>query len=179
MGEEWREFLWQHLLGDLHPMMDIALSHFSSNERVGIIFPEEPHLFSWGENLELATQLASRIGMRVPLPVFFEFPVGTFRLPPPRRGSVSPRLTFPGLVGHIKQKKRTPNCGRRRRAMRGTTRGNVRTEIGTQRPCAILEGALVLPCSARRKGLQEHSGPYRFGLTIQSVVSNKFYTHLL
>ena len=29
MGETWREFLWQHLLGSRYPMMDIALAHFA------------------------------------------------------------------------------------------------------------------------------------------------------
>jgi hypothetical protein len=77
VGERWREFLWQHLLGDLYPMIDLALSHFTKDERVGIIFPEEPNLFDWGGNLAFASALASRAEIRVPLSPFFEFPVGT------------------------------------------------------------------------------------------------------
>jgi hypothetical protein len=77
LGERWREFIWQHLLGNLYPMMDLALSHFMKDKRVGIIFPEEPHLMGWGQNLTLASELASRAGIGVPLSPFFEFPVGT------------------------------------------------------------------------------------------------------
>ena len=54
MGETWREFLWQHLLGARYPMMDIALAHFAENEQLGLIFPEEPHLCDWDDNLAIA-----------------------------------------------------------------------------------------------------------------------------
>jgi glycosyltransferase involved in cell wall biosynthesis len=77
MGEIWREFLWQHLLGDLYPMMDIALSQFTKDERLGLLFAEDPHLCDWGTNLALCEALAVRIGVELPLPPFFEFPVGT------------------------------------------------------------------------------------------------------
>jgi lipopolysaccharide biosynthesis protein len=77
MGETWREFLWQHLLGPRYPMMDIALAHFAENEKLGLLFPEEPHLCDWDANREIADDLARGAGLERPLPPFFEFPVGT------------------------------------------------------------------------------------------------------
>jgi lipopolysaccharide biosynthesis protein len=76
-GDRWREFLWQHLAGDLYPMMDLVLTVFARDERLGIVFAEEPHLVDWGENLALASELANRAGIREPLSPFLEFPVGT------------------------------------------------------------------------------------------------------
>ena len=43
----------------------------------GLIFPEEPHLCDWDDNLAIAKELANRAGLPAPLPPFFEFPVGT------------------------------------------------------------------------------------------------------
>lgn len=77
MGETWREFLWQNLLGDLYPMMDLILARFAADDRLGMIFPDDPHLPDWDRNLDLATDLAVRMGMKEPLPPFFDFPVGT------------------------------------------------------------------------------------------------------
>lgn len=76
-GEVWREFLWQHLLGDLHPMMDIILARLGSADAPGIVFAEDATLSSWDENLDAASRLAERIGLELPLPPFFEFPNGT------------------------------------------------------------------------------------------------------
>jgi len=77
MGDRWREFLWQHLLGDLYPMMDIILHRFSENESLGIVFPEDPHLPDWDSNLEIAMSLATRMHIEERLPPFFNFPIGT------------------------------------------------------------------------------------------------------
>jgi hypothetical protein len=76
LGETWREFLWQHLLGDFYPMMDTILALFASDERLGLVFAEEPHLTDWGNNLEIAQKLASKAGF-AHLPPFLEYPVGT------------------------------------------------------------------------------------------------------
>ena len=73
----WREFLWQHLVGDVYPMADLILDRFARDESLGLVFPNDPQLVDWDGNLEIATDLARRMGMRLPLPRFFEFPVGT------------------------------------------------------------------------------------------------------
>jgi lipopolysaccharide biosynthesis protein len=77
LGENWREFLWQNLLGDLYPMMDIILERFDENRSLGIVFPEDPHLSDWDDNLEIGSGLANRMGIGEPLPPFFDFPIGT------------------------------------------------------------------------------------------------------
>src|SRR5262245_17091762 len=77
MGESWREFLWQHLVGDCHPMMDLILGRFAAEGRLGIVFPDDPHLSDWDDNQEVAAELATRMGIMEPLPPFFDFPAGT------------------------------------------------------------------------------------------------------
>jgi glycosyltransferase involved in cell wall biosynthesis len=77
MGERWREFLWQNLIGDAHPMMDIIIERFAADGSTGIIFPNDSHLCDWDQNRDIAEGLARRMGIKVPLPPFFEFPIGT------------------------------------------------------------------------------------------------------
>jgi hypothetical protein len=77
LGENWREFLWQNLIGDKHPMMDVILDRFATDATLGIAFPQDPHLSDWDANLGIAESLAARMGIEEPLPPFFDFPVGT------------------------------------------------------------------------------------------------------
>ena len=77
MGDSWRECLWQHLIGDCHPMMDLILGRFATDGELGIVFPDDPHLPDWDDNQEIAADLAARMGMEAPLPPFFDFPIGT------------------------------------------------------------------------------------------------------
>jgi hypothetical protein len=77
IGETWREFLWQNLVGGLHPMLDIVLTRFAAEPNLGLIFPEDPHLPGWADNFEIASGLAQRMGIKEPLDPYFEFPVGT------------------------------------------------------------------------------------------------------
>ncbi|WPH19228.1 rhamnan synthesis F family protein [Variovorax paradoxus] len=77
IGGEWREFLWQHLIGDDHPMMDLILKCFAENPDVGLVFPEDPHLNDWDQNRLHAEQLAQRMGIALPLPNHLDFPQGT------------------------------------------------------------------------------------------------------
>ena len=44
---------------------------------LGIIIPEDPHLEGWEQNLNIGTELAARMGIPLPLPNHFEFPIGT------------------------------------------------------------------------------------------------------
>ena len=77
MGERWREFLWQNLIGDAHSMMDIIIERFAADDKTGIVFPNDPHLCDWDQNRGIAEDLAKRMGIKEPLPPFFEFPIGT------------------------------------------------------------------------------------------------------
>jgi hypothetical protein len=76
-GERWREFLWQNLVGDQHPMMDIVIERLAADDKLGIVFPEDPYLYHWDANRPIAEGLAARMGISEPLPAFFDFPIGT------------------------------------------------------------------------------------------------------
>jgi glycosyltransferase involved in cell wall biosynthesis len=77
MGNSWREFLWQHLIGDVYPMADFILDHFSREKDLGLVFANDPHLPDWDGNRTIAEDVVHRMGIDEPLPNFFEFPVGT------------------------------------------------------------------------------------------------------
>jgi glycosyltransferase involved in cell wall biosynthesis len=77
VGDRWRIFLWQHLLGDAMPMVDIIKQAFVKDSKLGLVFPEDPFLIGWDENLEIARTLAARMELRTTLPVSIECPVGT------------------------------------------------------------------------------------------------------
>jgi len=77
IGDNWRQFLWENLLGGQHAMMDRIVAAFERQERLGLVFPSNPHLMSWDENLIIASELAARMGWKGALPDSFDFPVGT------------------------------------------------------------------------------------------------------
>jgi hypothetical protein len=76
-GDNWRNFLWEHLIGGHTPMMDVIAEAFAADERLGLVFPEDPNLNHWDMNLSLAKWLADRLKLRHALPGHFEFPKGT------------------------------------------------------------------------------------------------------
>jgi glycosyltransferase involved in cell wall biosynthesis len=77
LGERWREFMWQNLLGGDFAMMDTILDRFAADKTIGLVFPDDPHLSDWDFNREIAESLAQRMGFKEPLPPFFNFPIGT------------------------------------------------------------------------------------------------------
>jgi glycosyltransferase involved in cell wall biosynthesis len=76
LGNRWRIFLWQHLLGPAMPAMDVILRTFTERPDLGMVFPENDYLVGWELNRELSESLAPRLGLRE-LPEHLEFPVGT------------------------------------------------------------------------------------------------------
>jgi hypothetical protein len=76
-GENWRAFLWDHLIGGGDPMMDVIAEAFAADERLGLVFPEDPNLNHWDMNQSLAKGLADRLTPPRALPAHFEFPKGT------------------------------------------------------------------------------------------------------
>lgn len=76
-GERWRCFLWDSLIGDDTAVLDTVVSAFEADERLGVVFPEDPFLIGWDRNRGFADELAARMGWADPLPTHFEFPVGT------------------------------------------------------------------------------------------------------
>ncbi|TPJ75508.1 glycosyltransferase [Mesorhizobium sp. B2-5-13] len=77
MGEAWRHFLWENLVGGEHAMLDLAAAVFASNPVIGLLMAEDPHLVGWNDNREIAEDLARRMGITTPLADFFDFPLGT------------------------------------------------------------------------------------------------------
>ena len=63
LGETWRSFLWENLLGGRHAMLDVILSAFGSRPELGLVFPSDPHLVGWTDNRGLAQPLARRLGI--------------------------------------------------------------------------------------------------------------------
>ncbi|RBW43757.1 hypothetical protein DS901_09590 [Loktanella sp. D2R18] len=74
----WVEFTLSNMLGsDLAgPMIDRALTAMVADERVGMVYPEDPHIPGWGQNSDVAEQIAAQLGVGE-LPSAFNFPVGT------------------------------------------------------------------------------------------------------
>jgi glycosyltransferase involved in cell wall biosynthesis len=77
LGNAWRKFLWDNLIGEEHCMLDLAASVFFREPSVGLVFAEDPHLVAWNANRDIAEQLAVRMGISIPLDEFFDFPLGT------------------------------------------------------------------------------------------------------
>lgn len=77
LGDGWRNFLWNHLIGPSFPMVDTILNALASDSTLGLVFPEDPHLSDWNENRQIAEDIARRIRVPGPLPTHFDFPNGT------------------------------------------------------------------------------------------------------
>ena len=75
-GDEWREFLWQNLIGGIYPMMDRIVTAFEHDDSLGLVFPGDPHLVGWDRNLDFSIKLAARFGWIGDLPEHFDFPLG-------------------------------------------------------------------------------------------------------
>lgn len=76
-GDSWREFLWQHLLGGKHAMLDRIFAAFKGRDDLGLVFPGDPHIAGWDKNREIAAGLAARMGWTGELPDALDFPLGT------------------------------------------------------------------------------------------------------
>ncbi|QTL03038.1 glycosyltransferase [Aquabacter sp. L1I39] len=76
MGEAWRTFLFEHLVGGRHAMLDTIEDAFARDPHLGLVMAEDPHLVGWNENKEIAEALARRMGI-ADLPDYFDFPLGT------------------------------------------------------------------------------------------------------
>jgi glycosyltransferase involved in cell wall biosynthesis len=90
IGNRWRTFLWEHLVGGEHAMIDAVLAAFAADDKLGLVFPEDPHLNDWDDNLGIAEELAQRMGLEGPLPHHFDFPLGTMFWARP--GALAPLL---------------------------------------------------------------------------------------
>ncbi len=77
VGARWRDFLWQNLLGSAETRMaDRVVAAFMADPRLGLVFPEDPNLMTWGRNYDVARELAPRLGLAGDLPDNLDFPLG-------------------------------------------------------------------------------------------------------
>ncbi len=72
----WRNFLLENLIGGKAKMADIIFANMVHDSSIGLVFPDEPNIVGWGNNKQIATSMATRLGI-TDLPRHFNFPVGT------------------------------------------------------------------------------------------------------
>jgi len=77
IGEVWFSFLVENLIGGQHFMADTILERMTADTSIGLVFPDDPNAIGWSANREYALTLATRMGLRKPLEMNFNFPVGT------------------------------------------------------------------------------------------------------
>ena len=75
--QQWVYFIHTHLLGGRAALMaDRILGAMAADPHLGMVFPDDPNILSWGENRPHAEILARRLGID-PLPEAIVFPVGS------------------------------------------------------------------------------------------------------
>ncbi len=74
----WSHFLFENVLGGPRGgrMMDLALHRMQTNEKIGLVYPDDPNLMGWTRNMRMAEGLAQRMG-HSDLPRAINFPIGT------------------------------------------------------------------------------------------------------
>ena len=76
MGEDWRVFLLENLLGGKGNMADLILGRMTVDPSIGLIFPDDPNIVGWDKNLSYADTLGKQLGLDA-FPENFLFPIGT------------------------------------------------------------------------------------------------------
>lgn len=76
IGDPWRNFLWENLIGGAHPMLDAVLDHMARHPHLGLVYPEDTHLLDWARNGRIAGELRQDMGLVEPVGVYVDFPVG-------------------------------------------------------------------------------------------------------
>lgn len=76
IGDPWRHFLWENLIGGAHPMLDAVLAHMEAQPRVGLVYPEDTHLLDWARNGRIAEELRADLALSEPPGTYVDFPVG-------------------------------------------------------------------------------------------------------
>jgi glycosyltransferase involved in cell wall biosynthesis len=73
----WYQFLIENMLGGIAPMLDSVIDSMSANQKIGLVFPDDPHVFGWMDNYKHAEYLLKKMGIQSPLEEAFNFPVGS------------------------------------------------------------------------------------------------------
>lgn len=64
---EWRQFLYRSMFGDGSDRagFDDIASELLKHEDLGIVYPDDPHEFGWGDNTEIGRQMARAMGFEL------------------------------------------------------------------------------------------------------------------
>ena len=77
IGRNWYVFLMENLLGgEINMMADIILGHMESNPKIGMVYPDDPHIIGWDQNKVYIEEYADKLGIK-DIPHYINFPVGT------------------------------------------------------------------------------------------------------
>jgi lipopolysaccharide biosynthesis protein/glycosyltransferase involved in cell wall biosynthesis len=76
VGEKWYLFLLENLLGGNGRLADVIIRQMQEDNRIGMIFPDDPHVVGWAKNKEFAKPMWDMISRRE-LPEHFWFPIGS------------------------------------------------------------------------------------------------------
>lgn len=72
----WNAFLMDNLLGRGHRMADAVVGRLLADPKLGLVFPDDPHVVGWSGNLAFGRELGERMGL-ASFPSQFNFPIGT------------------------------------------------------------------------------------------------------
>lgn len=76
MGKTWARFLLENLIGKEYCMASTILERMASNEKLGLVFPDDPWEVGWSGNKEIVEELAHQFGIDTLPDQYFNFPVG-------------------------------------------------------------------------------------------------------
>lgn len=76
MGKTWLNFLLENLIGKEYPMATTILEKMAGNEKLGLVFPDDPWVVGWSGNKQIAEGLADEFGINELPDRHFNFPVG-------------------------------------------------------------------------------------------------------
>ncbi|MEJ0095244.1 MAG: rhamnan synthesis F family protein [Methylocella sp.] len=76
VGKNWYRFLLENLVGGNAPMADIILSEMLANPKIGMVFPDDPHVIGWDKNKKFVIQYCAAFSLR-DFPDNMNSPVGT------------------------------------------------------------------------------------------------------
>ena len=66
VGRIWYRFLLENLLGGEAPMADIILGRIAEDQDIMMVFPDDPHVSDWSNNLSIGEKLLSDLGIAYP-----------------------------------------------------------------------------------------------------------------
>ncbi|CAG9213007.1 Alpha-L-Rha alpha-1,2-L-rhamnosyltransferase/alpha-L-Rha alpha-1,3-L-rhamnosyltransferase [Paraburkholderia sabiae] len=73
----WVNHLMETLVGGQHRAAERIVSAFADDNKLGLVFADDPHQIGWDENLPFGKSLGKALGLATLPEQFFPFPVGT------------------------------------------------------------------------------------------------------